>query len=192
MTDDPAKQAWQASVDIAGALPLDEVRKGADKLYRYIWWRNLVEYAACVVVVVGFASYIFTLPHPLQKIGSVLVILATLYVAWQLHRRASAVAPEAAGTMPLLQFARSQMVRQRDALRSVFVWYIAPFLPGMALFMAGTLIEKRAKVALGPVDAVGSAVLVGILVGVWWINRLAARKLQRHIDEIDTLVGETE
>ena len=190
MTDDPAKQAWQASVEIAGAPPLEEVRKGANRFYRYIKWRNAVEYVACVIVVGGFGTYIFTLPHVLQKIGSMLVILAVFYVAWQLHRRASAVPPEAAGTMPLLLFARAQMVRQRDALRSIFGWYIAPFLPGMAVFMTGTLLEKRAGAGLGAIDAIGSVVLLAVFAGVWWLNQLAARKLQRHIGEIDVLTGE--
>jgi hypothetical protein len=97
MTEDPAKQAWQASVEIAGAPPLEAVRKGATKFYRYIWWRNLVEYAACVVVVGGFGTYIFTLPHLLQKIGSVLIILATLYVAWQWSASAMRCARSSAG-----------------------------------------------------------------------------------------------
>jgi hypothetical protein len=192
MTDDPAKQAWQASVEIAGAPPLEAVRKGADKFYRYVKWRNLVEYGACVIVVGGFGSYIFTLPHVLQKIGSVLVILAVFYIAWQLHRRASAVPPEAAGTMPLLLFARAQMVRQREALRSIFGWYIAPFLPGLAVFMTGTLLEKRAGVGLGPIDAIGSAVMLAVFAAVWWLNQLGARRLQRHIDEIDALTGEAQ
>jgi amino acid transporter len=191
MTDDPAKQAWQASVEIAGAPPLDEVRKGADKFYRYVKWRNRVEYVACVIVVVAFSAYVFWLPQMLQKAGSVLVVLATLYVAWQLHRHASAVPPETAGTMPLLLFARAQMVRQRDALRSIFGWYILPFLPGLALVMAGNWQVKRAAGTDIPnlAEALAFVVVFGMLGFIWWLNQLGARRLQRHIDEIDALTG---
>ena len=195
MTSDPVKQAWQASVEIAGAPPLDEVRKGADKFYRYVKWRNLVEYAACVVVVVGFGTYVFTLPHPLQRVGSALVVLATVYVAWQLHRRASAEAPDKAGTMPIYTFIRAQLVRQRDALAGIFWWYILPFLPGLLLmsignaqdpeFFAASLLPPWARwVVFGSMAAV--------MVGIWWMNQLVARKLQRHIDEIDALMGKNE
>ena len=69
MNADPVKQAWQASVEIAGAPPLEEVRKGADRFYRRIWWRNAIEYAACVIVVIAFGTYAFTLPHVLQRAG---------------------------------------------------------------------------------------------------------------------------
>ena len=36
MNNRPVKQAWLSSVEIAGARPLDEVRKGASKFYRFL------------------------------------------------------------------------------------------------------------------------------------------------------------
>ncbi|MBT2134223.1 hypothetical protein KK137_07765 [Croceibacterium sp. LX-88] len=191
--DDDAKQAWQASVEIGGALPLDEVRAGADKFYRFVRRRNLIEYAACVVALVVFSVYIVVLPHVLQKIGSVMIVAGTVFAAWQLHRRASAVPPENAGTMPILLFSRAQLVRQRDALRTIFWWYILPFLPGLFVIMLGGRAVRLSKT--GETAAVGwqELVLLGIigasLGGLWWWNQKAAAKLQRHIDDIDALTG---
>ncbi|MEO6388506.1 MAG: hypothetical protein ABIT16_08585 [Croceibacterium sp.] len=191
MTDDPVKRAWQASVEIAGGPALDEVRKGADKLYRTVRRRNLVEYAACVFVVIAFGTYVFVLPHLLQKIGSGMIILATFYVGWQLHRRASAVLLDRAGTMPLLAFARQQLARQRDALSSIFWWYILPFLPGLVVMLIGNGL-KAETVAGGPsvwVRWLAFAGMGAVLAGIWWLNQLAARKLQSRINEIDVLTG---
>lgn len=194
MNHDPAKQAWQASVDIAGPPPLEEVRRGADKFYRYVWWRNMIEYVACAAVVVIFTIYVFTMPHILQKIGSVLIIAAALYTPWQLHRRASADPPEKAGEMPIYRFLRAQLVRQRDALKGIFRWYILPFIPGMALIMIGNAFDPRFT-AQGPGVTVkwlafaGAGIVVGV---IWWLNQLAARRLQRHVDEIDALTEGTE
>ena len=187
MNSDPVKQAWQASVEIAGAPPLEDVRKGADKFYRRIWWRNAVEYAACAVVIIVFSTYIVTLPHVLQKIGSALVVLATIYVAWQLHRRASAVSPEQAGAMPIYAFLRAQLVRQRDAVKGILWWYILPFLPGMVLIIIGRMLSLPD----GPAQRqwIGLAAMLAILIIIWWLNQLGARVLQRHIDEIDSLIG---
>lgn len=190
MNDDPAKQAWQSSVDIGGALPLEEVRRGADKFYRAIRRRNLIEYVACVIVVVSFSAYVFVLPDVLQRIGSGLIVLATFYVAWQLHRRGSAEAPEKAGTMPLYAFVRGQLVRQRDALRAVFWWYLLPFLPGLVLMVVGSWnVRETHPDGPGWRDAVGLTVMAAIFGGIWWLNQLAARKLQKRIDEIDVLTG---
>ncbi len=192
MTEDPAKQAWQASVAIAGAPPLEEVREGADKFYRTIRRRNLIEYVACVIVVVAFTIYVFWLPHVLQKVGSALVVVATFYAGWQLHRRASAEPPEKAGTMPLLLFSRAQMVRQRDALRSVFWWYLLPFLPGLMLLMSAGGARARGAEAgtLTGGGVIAMIVTLAMFGFLWWINQVAARKLQRHIDEVDALTGE--
>jgi amino acid transporter len=194
MNHDPVKQAWQASVEIAGAPPLDEVRKGANKFYRYVKWRNRVEYAACVVVIAIFTYYIFWLPHILHKIGSALVVAAAIYTPWQLHRRASAVPPEMAGAMPIYAFLRSQFVRQRDALRGIFGWYILPFLPGVALVFLGHGADPEMNAA-GPAPWVRWLAFAGIfsMIGfIWWLNQLGARRLQQRIDEIDALTGRTE
>ena len=191
MNADPIKEAWQASVENAGTPAIDDVRAGASKFYRRIWWRNAIEYAACAVVVFGFGKYLFTLEHVLEKAGSLLVIAGTLFVAWQLHRRGSAEPPEKAGAMPLLLFARAQLVRQRDALRSIFWWYLLPFLPGLTVFMTGTMLSARPS-GPEPRDAVGFAGLIALFAGIWWINQLGARSLQKHIDEIDALTEGTE
>jgi hypothetical protein len=188
MTDDPAKQAWQASVAIAGAPPLEEVRKGAEKFYRFVFWRNAIEYAACVIVVAAFTAYVFLLPMLLQRIGSAMIVAATLYVGWQLHRRASAVPPETAGTMPLYLFARAQLVRQRDALRAIFWWYMLPFLPGLVLLLAGSMYAPDTHPdGPGWRDAVGASVVAAVFLAIWWFNQRVVRKLQKHIDEIDAL-----
>lgn len=191
MTQDPAKQAWQATVEIAGAPPLEEVRKGADKLFRKVRLRNAVEYAACAVVVVFGARNVLTAEHMHQQIGMILLMLAALSVTWQLHRRASAVAPERAGETPLYQFLRAQLVRQRDALREVFWWYLLPFVPGFAVIFVGNGLVPELERAGPPIW--GRWLFLGgmaaLYAGIWWINQIAARKLQRRIDEIDALMG---
>jgi hypothetical protein len=194
MNDDPAKQAWQSSVEIAGAPPLEEVRKGANKLYLIVKWRNRIEYVACAVAIVVFGYYFFTLPHIAHKVGSVLVVAASIFAPWQLHRRASAVSPDMAGTMPIYVFLRDQLVRQRDALKTIFSWYILPFVPGLALMIAGNGLDPKIEAAGPPIwvrwlALVGMVAIVGV---IWWLNQVVARRLQKRIGEIDALTGKGE
>jgi hypothetical protein len=192
--NDPAKQAWQASVEIAGAPPLEEVRTGVNRFYRFISWRNGIEYVACAIGAVSFSVYVFTTSHLFQKVGSVMIVAAIIFVAWQLHRRAGAMAPEDAGTMPLLAFSRAQMVRQRDALRGLFWWYILPLLPGMLVFLLGTTAAKRGEtttlVMPGWPEWTFIAAMAAFIALACWLNIHFAGKLQKHIDEIDALTGE--
>lgn len=189
MTLDP-KQAWQTSIEPDGAPALADVRIAADRFYRKVRRRNLVEYVACVLLMAAFSRNLIMLPHILQKLGSGLVVAATVYVAWQLHHRGSALPPDQAGEMPLYAFVRAQLSRQRDALRSVFWWYILPFLPGLALLLIGNG-QDPATAAQVPIWQrwVALAVMGAVFAGVWWINQLGARRLQRRIDEIDALTG---
>lgn len=189
MTLDP-KHAWQTSVEANDAPVLAEVHASADKFYRKIRRRNLIEYAACILVVVAFSRNVFVLPHLLQKIGSGWMVAATFYVAWQLHRRGSAVSPGMAGEMPICTFARRQLVRQRDLLRNIFWWYILPFIPGLALILIGNGQDpEMAKHVAIWVRWVGLGFIATVFAGVWWLNQMAARKLQRRIEEIDALTG---
>lgn len=186
--DETARESWQASVTEAQPPSMEEVRAGAEKFYRKVRLRNRIEYVACAVAVIAFTIQAFTLNNVLQRAGAAMVVAGTLFAAWQLHRRASAVAPESAGAMPILDFTRMQLARQRDALSSIFWWYILPFLPGLGLIMigAGQDPAAAAKVPIW-VRWVYLAAMVTFLGGIWWLNQRVARKLQGRIDQIDAL-----
>ncbi len=188
-----ARENWQSSVPEPQPPSMDEVRRASGKFYRKVRRRNAVEYAACVVVVGSFSWSAFTLEHVLQRIGSAMVVVGTLVCAWQLHRRASAVHPETAGAMPIMEFVRFQLARQRDALASVFWWYLLPFVPGMIAIVAGSMLlhAEQGRDTFGR-DLIGIGVIVALFVGVWLLNQWAARKLQRNIDDIDALLGARE
>lgn len=189
---DPIKQAWQDSVTEASLPPIETIRAGADLFYRKVRRRNLIEYAACAVCVVCFSYYVFWLPLVTARIGAALIVIGTLFAAWQLHRRAPAVAPpEAAGDTSILAHTRAQLVRQRDALASIFSWYMLPFAPGLLVMAFAPIIEGRpmfpGQDARGP--WIATAVTAALFGFLWWLNRVGARKLQRRIEEIDALKG---
>ena len=190
---DPIKQAWQASAIDAEIPELETLRTGADRFYRHLRRRNAIEYAASILVVVFFSVLAFAAPFPVVRIGAVLIVVATVFVAWQIGRRASAVAPPfVESALPLLVHQRAQLVRQRDALASVGLWYLLPFAPGMALIMFAPAFEHGPAVLLSMrwKDIASMAFIFAVFGGVWWLNLFVARKLQKAIDEIDALRGE--
>ncbi|MBD3730282.1 MAG: hypothetical protein IE933_11305 [Sphingomonadales bacterium] len=193
MTDDEfARESWQAS-DAASALPsLEELRGRSDRFRRKIARRNLIEYLAAIPVVLGFGAYLLFLPGWPIKLGSALVIVATIFVLARLRRDGSSRAlPEQAGATSVIAFQRAELERQRVLLDGIFAWYIAPFLPGMALVMAGpTLLASHAEWAeVLAASARPFALAVAVLVGVWWLNKRAARRLAGEIAELDALTA---
>lgn len=142
--------------------------------------RNTIEYVACGVVVATFSYYVLWLPDPVLKLASSFVALGAAFVAWQLHRRASA---RTAPTLHALDFHRAELVRQHEALGKAWAWYLAPFVPGLGLFVARVLASPAPPGARALL--LGSTLLYGV---VWfWNNRRARRRLATQIAEIDAL-----
>ncbi len=168
------------------------------KFERTIARRNIGEYLASAIVVALFGFYAWRFPTLTLRIGCGLIIAGTLYVVYQLHRRASAKpAPAEWALTNCIEFQRSQMARQRDALRSVLTWYLLPFVPGMIVFLLGLFQFVRGiAISVGRPFPMGIAIvsfsfitlcIAAVFFAVWKLNDWAAKKLQLQIDELDAL-----
>jgi uncharacterized membrane protein YiaA len=169
---------------------------------RTIRQRNLREYIAAALVIGVFVYYAWIFPTQLLRVGCGLIILGTAYVAYQLHRKAAAHhAPADMAIRNCLDFQRSELSRQRDALKTVWSWYLLPFLPGMAVFLVGLFeftmhISEAAGrpfhtgAAIAGFSLIAASILI-VFVIVFFLNRQAARKLQKQIDDLDRLTHES-
>jgi hypothetical protein len=183
---DQIRNAWQRQPVENVAMSLEDLRRKAGKFQSRIRWRNAREYAAVAVVVVVFGYYCKWVPGPVARAGSLLTIAGALYVAYQLHRRASSEnAPAVAAFEDCLSFHRRGLERQRDALRSVWSWYLGPLVPGLAVFIAGTAIAEPLPIRY---RVLSGTLMFGIVGVVFWLvarlNRSAAARLQSQIDTL--------
>ena len=183
---DPAA-VWRAQPMEAVAPTVDQVRARAQWLESAVRRRNRLEYAASALGIAVFAAYAWLFPVPLMRIGCVLVVAAILFVGWSLHVRGSS-RPLPVG-LPLagyLRRHREELVRQERALRSAWRWYLAPFAPGLVLFLAGCSLAYLPGRWL-PVSA-GIVLLLGSFAGIWQLNVMAARGLRRQTVGLDALL----
>lgn len=184
MNDDELKRLWKDQPMTTATFSLNELKIEAKRMHRRIALRNAAEFVACAVVLCVFAFYVYKFPYTSMRVGSILIMIATLFVAWQIKCRASNQAlPNAPGDQSWLQFQRSQLVRQRDALRSVWLWYVAPFIPGVVVFRWGV------ETALPPGGPFAKGWLANLFIalvflGIAALNRYVARKLQQRIDKV--------
>lgn len=171
------------------AEPLDTKREDiahrAQGLQDSIRRRNVLEYAAALLVIAAFGAYIWLFPGLLTRLGAGLVIAGTVYVVVQLYRRGGVRALPADTAATCLEFHRQELVRQHELLRDVWRWYLGPFVPGLALFLAGRALEGPGG-WLAPVVAGLACVLV--LGAIWWLNARAAEALQHEIDALEALM----
>jgi len=185
------KSLWRNQPTEDRPVTLDNIRKNAETFQAQIRRRNLREIIAAGAVLLVFGFYTWVLPGWMIKTGSLLAMVGTLWIVWQLRRRASGAAlPENSG-MALVEFHRQELVRQRDAAKSVAWWYIAPVIPGAVMMSLGRYFQIHAPGRTLAWDhqivILCSAIVALTFAIIWLLNAWAAERLQRRIDELDKL-----
>jgi hypothetical protein len=184
--DNDIKNLWlNQPLEESMPISFEQLRNRAKKMDLHIRRRNCLEYVAAAFVVLASARYIYEYDTPLMQLGSALTIVAVLYIVWQLHKRGSArTLPQGESPLPWLESHKRQLERQRDALAGVWKWYIAPFVPGLSVFMAGRALENPpGEWASVPVTIAG---MVFLATGCAWLNHRKSRQLQLELDELES------
>jgi hypothetical protein len=180
---DHLQSLWQDQPAEGRAISLDELRYRSRRLTRIVSRRNLREYVAggMVAVVCGYLAW--RAPLPLVRIGAVLSVVGVIFIVYYLHRHGAARAmPADMALTNCLQFHRGELERQRDLLRGVWKWYLAPLLPGLILFYLASILAHPEHTSRGLWLLAGSLVFF-VLIGE--LNRYAAKKIQARIDALE-------
>ena len=181
--DSDARTVWQLQRTDPVPVDIADIRGRSLKFQGQIWRRNLREYAASALVVAFFGLSSWTSDGFWTRTGALLVIGGTLYMCYELHRRGSTrTAPPGASSVV---FHRAELERQRDALQSVWRWYLAPFVPGLTVHAVGREVDNP-PLAWVPL-LLNLAFFVAVFAGIFKLNQSAARELQREIDELTGL-----
>jgi hypothetical protein len=181
--DDRDLQAlWQSQPPDGGGITPDEIRQMARRLEHKVARRNRREYVAAAIVVAVFGWQIFTMPSVTLRIGAGLTIAATIAVAFMLHLWGTArTLPSELALTSALEFHRVQLERQRDLLRSVWWWYLLPFVPGVLVLAIGHALAQPERTSRIIAWSVG---MILLMVGGYALNRRAAARIQRRIDRL--------
>jgi hypothetical protein len=180
-----ARTAWQTGQIEPTLITLNEVRRRAAKMHRQVKWRNALEYFAGIIVIVAFAARIANSQSIWLRIGSALTLMATVFVLTNLHFRVGGRRLDPSGDCRT--FYVSEMARQRDALKRVWLWYVLPFLPGFIVFRIGIHLQLPPEKALFHYAYDVSALAFAAF--IVWRNHRAARRIQVQIGEAEKSLG---
>jgi len=186
------KSLWQSQEQEHAPMALADIRALAGKTQSRIRIRNMIEYVACAFVIVAFAAQAWHPPNPMYRWGAILVILGAPVICWQLYARGGARRPPEASAANLMDFHRTEMVRQRDMFRSAWLWYLGPMTPGMLVMLASFFLYPVRGAPSIPATQLAGATMMGVIVGLTWLavflnHRLAAYRIQKKIDDLDAL-----
>ena len=188
----PSLQAlWQGQPVDPKRFSPEEIRAKATRFQRKVRGRNLREYVGACLVIVIFSVYAWEANTWQSMVGPVLIVVGTLYLVLYLYTRGgSQPVPGGEGnagvTESCLRFHRRELERQRDLLRTVGRWYLGPLIPGVVVSHIVPLVDVWARGGDAIAAVLRSAVLSALVFGgVWWLNAVGAKKLQREIDALE-------
>ena len=187
---DPIQKLWTQQTEEPFAMSLADVHLHAQRFQSRIRTRNMIEYAAAAFVIAAFGWVAAAAPEPIVRIGAGLIVLGALYVCWQLYRlgRAATRSELDAGAQSWAAFHRGELTRQRQALSTVWSWYLAPFVPGMLVFLAGVSFTPANSAPLPlrlGVFVAGVALMAAVFAAIAWLNAQVTRKLDAQIAALD-------
>ena len=186
---DPLQALWTRQQQEPFAMTAAQLRQRATRFQAKIRTRNRIEYAAAALVIGVFAWMVVIIPEPMVRAGAGFVILGTPYVCWKLHTLAGA--PDSGGldhAASLADFHRAELLRQRTALASVWQWYLAPFVPGMLVFIGAVAFTPELDAPLiARLTSFGStaAPIAGVFGLIAWLNARAVKALDAEIAALD-------
>jgi hypothetical protein len=183
------QEIWQLQALEAPRVSAAYMRHRASDLARRTQIRKRLNYAIAVpgVLYIAWCCWRYFLHRPVMVAGLVLILLPLVYVSFRLLRLASAAQVlEDAGVLDSLSFCRRELVRQRDARRGYWRGVLLPVSPGLITLLASFVLELNpipwALVAIEAIIIVGGPALIGVF------RERSARRLQREIDALDSLV----
>ena len=160
-------------------IDIEQLRRRSTRLYSCVHARNVRETVAGGIAATLLAWTTIGEHDVLRLSSSVLLIAGMLYVMYHLWRHGRAAAlPADLGALDAISFHRRELLHQRDLLRGVFWWYLAPFLPGLAL--SGMSAMHRSWMV-----SAGLTLFVILAFGfVMRVNRGAVHRLDRELAEL--------
>lgn len=193
MTD--IKAVWQNQpTEETTMITLSDIRARAGSLRTRIRLRNGALYLYSAGNVLLTLWLISRGVSPRYTGPGLLIAAAHLFVIWQIWWRTGArVFPSHLMGTAALDYLRHELTRQRDALSGAWLWYVAPFMPGLIweLWLRATLHPAN----LSP--ASDRAMVLFLILGAvfFWVAvtlafLLASARLDLRLERLNTLKAE--
>jgi hypothetical protein len=186
---------WQTqTMEDKDMITLSDLRARANAFHARVQWRNIALCAYSLANLALTAFLISTGQFNSMASPGLLLMAAHLFVIWQLWWRARVRGlPGDLGGRAALDFLRHELTRQRDAMAGAWLWYIAPFMPGLIWLMAVRASRQPAGLSAA---ASHSIVLFLVLaasffwIAVWLAFSRAAARLETQIERLNGLTAD--
>jgi hypothetical protein len=176
MNDDELKKLWQQQQlrkpDVSPEQLVSAMQKRTSQFRGILNARDLRELVACAFVIIVFGIFYFTVyTTPISRVGDLLIIGSTIFIAWKLvHTRGTTPpAPPGATVVESLQAELNAVRAQSRLLGSVLWWYLLPGFIGLVVATWGLRIDIYSKIF-------STLFFIAIDAFIYWLNQWARAK----------------
>lgn len=189
MNDEELRTLWnkhgQLHPSSSALSDLEAIRRKTSALHRVLKGRDVREILVSIVIILVFGYYLISIPHPLTRAGSTVVIAAALLICAKLLacRRLAAKADPTSPVVEWLRNEHGRMQQEAELMRTIGWWYLGPIWIGTNLFFWGFPNQTL------PAKFCYSIVTFVLFAGIYWLNQYARRKqLLPVLGDLETFV----
>ena len=184
MNDDELKKLWQqqplSDPAPSAAQLTTAIQSKTSLLRRCLDARDLRELVACAVLDIIFGSLFFYQTSLISRLGDLIVIGGSIFIAWKLvyARWTSPPAPPGATVVESLRAELQSVRTQSKLLETVQWWYLLPLTVGELVFAWGNVPDTKwtTLLVMAPIITVVSLGIIAINVFIYRLNRSARLK----------------
>lgn len=180
MSEQDLKELWQSQsladpsrdLKVTGEM-IEQMKKKMRRLEGQLIWRDVREWAACLVLGGWFAFDLHETRHaplPLRHMGDCILIGCALFIAARLllARRSQTPASQTVSVRDYLSEQIRKLGRQIRLLQTVLWWYLLPIFCGISLYFIGSNDDPTD-------DCVVLSSIAVVFFVIYLVNRRAAR-----------------
>lgn len=180
---------WKAQPVMPVTLSAQSLAARARRLEARVRARNRIEYGAGGLLalfmlglgIAGLMSGLETAYATVSTLGLFALAAGAITVCLQLHRRTGGPGL-VSGVLPSRAAYRAELARQRDALRSVWLWYIAPLVPGVLLIYGADFFRPQPSLGITVPLLAATLGFFGLVIA---LNHRAAARIDAEITALD-------
>jgi len=192
MSDKELKQMWagtpiEENIQFNHQKFIKDINTANQKFDKKIKWRNIIEIAACIFVIVAFSRIFFIDDNYLVKFGAIVAVITSFYIMYNWLKVQSSSKPNGLYLSIKEQLVHRQtyLKSEQQLLKNIFYWYLLPLVISLTIMTIGAF-------GLSIFSLIYLCCSAGLCYFLFWLSQKAAKKIDPYIEQIEQAIQQFE
>ncbi len=192
MEDNELKNIWKNApekehIQFDQHKILNDMNLELKKIDNSLKWRNIREIGVGIFLIVLFGMRFFSAQSGLEKLGILLIILATLFIIYKLVtvRNSKQSIDHSISIKDQLLQTRNYLKREQNLGKNILYWYILPIVIPLIIMSLGCY-------GLSPFGVIYLLSIGALSYFMYYLNQRGVKKLDPYITQIEEKIQQLE